>query len=75
MRINKMPFDIITARQWEILVLMSEGHSTKEIAKKLGIARTTVRNHKSIMYRRMKVNGGEHAIAMAFDREWMKHGT
>jgi two-component system, NarL family, nitrate/nitrite response regulator NarL len=35
----------ITAREWEVLALMREGLSTREIAEQLGISQVTVRRH------------------------------
>lgn len=39
--------NILTTREKEIFLLLIDNHSTKEIAKKLGISEKTVRNHIS----------------------------
>lgn len=43
----KNPLDILTERQKEILMLLAEGYSVKEIAQKIGISVKTVETHKA----------------------------
>ncbi len=40
-------FDVLTSRQREILQLIAEGYTTKEIAKKLNISISTVDTHRT----------------------------
>lgn len=47
--------DRLTPRQREILQLVAEGHSTKEIAHKLGISVKTVEMHRSQLLRALGV--------------------
>jgi DNA-binding NarL/FixJ family response regulator len=57
----------ITDRELQVLKLMGEGHSDKEIAKILGIAPTTAKNHvKSILE---KINAKNRTQAVSLARE------
>lgn len=49
------PFDILTSRQREILQLIAESHSTKGIARKLGISVKTVETHRAKLMARLKI--------------------
>lgn len=46
----------LTRRQREILGLLREGHSNKDIARKLSLSPFTVRNHISVLMRLLRVN-------------------
>ena len=49
------PTSELTGRQREILVLLLEGKSNKEIARALNISPLTVRNHISVLFRQFGV--------------------
>lgn len=53
-----------TARQWEILNLMSDELSTAEIAKRLLISPVTVRRHASAIVAKLGVSDREAAIEL-----------
>ncbi len=55
----------LTSRQGEILTLISQGKSNKEIAKALGIADNTVRVHISAVFQILKVNNRTEAAFTA----------
>lgn len=57
--IGKRPLDELTARQREILQLIAEGRSTKQIAKVLSVSVKTVESHRAQLMRRL----GIHEIA------------
>src|SRR5690606_39720983 len=48
---NNAGVDLLTDREREILKLVAESHSTKEIAQKLGISVKTVDNHRTNLMR------------------------
>jgi len=48
--------DFITDREREILQLVAESHSTKEIAAKLGISVKTVDNHRTNLMRKLNLH-------------------
>ena len=53
------PFEELTTRQREVLQLIAEGHSTKEIASKLDLSVKTVDSHRTELMARL----GIHDIA------------
>ena len=52
----------LTSREWQVLELMQQRLSTKEIALRLGIAQVTVRRHVSSILRKLEV--GSRAAAL-----------
>lgn len=48
--------DFLTPREREILQLVAESHSTKEIAQKLGISVKTVDNHRTNLMRKLDLH-------------------
>jgi LuxR family transcriptional regulator, maltose regulon positive regulatory protein len=55
----------LTGREHEILALMGEPLSPKEIAFRLGISRSTVKRHSATIYRKLGVNSRWEAVAKA----------
>jgi len=47
----------------EVLNLMLQGHTPKQIAKKLGLTVLTVRDHIKRLYRHLDVNGRDEMMA------------
>ena len=58
----------LSPRQRDVLVLMSDGVRVKEIAVRLGLSETTVRNHVRLLLRRLECHSQLEAVARA--REW-----
>jgi len=48
--------DFLTDREREILQLVAESHSTKDIAAKLGISMKTVDNHRTNLMRKLNLH-------------------
>lgn len=48
--------DVLTGRQREILQLIAEGHSSKEIATKLGLSVNTVDSHRTQMMKTLNIH-------------------
>lgn len=48
--------DLLTPRQREILQLIAEGHSTKEIAQKLGLSANTVDSHRTQLMKSLDIH-------------------
>jgi DNA-binding NarL/FixJ family response regulator len=61
--------DFLTNREREILQLVSEGHTTKGIAAKLGISAKTVDNHRTNLMRKLDI----HDVA-SLTRHALEHG-
>ncbi len=62
----------LTERESEVLVLMSEGKSTKEIASTLFITTGTVRNYISSILDKLDVSNRIEAITRFKDKGWFK---
>ena len=58
----------LTGRQHEVLQLLAEGRSTREIADRLVLSQETVRNHIREILRRLEVHSRIAAIAVARQR-------
>jgi len=77
-RIADRGYDTLTSREQEILVLLAEGLSAKEIAEKLYISPRTVENHRSSIMRKLDLHTNHDLIRYAaklglIDLEiWMK---
>ena len=59
----------LTPREQEVLTLLTEGHTNKEIANKLFISEKTVKSHMNNIFKRLNVSGRLQAIVYA-----IKHG-
>lgn len=57
----------LTAREKEVLELVANGHSTKQIADKLKISIRTVESHRINMLKKMKVNNSAELIRKALE--------
>ena len=57
----------LTAREKEVLELVAQGHSTKQVADKLGIGTRTVESHRVNMLKKMKVNNTAELVRKAIE--------
>jgi len=55
-KVAKNAPDFLTGREREILQLVAESHSTREIAAKLGISAKTVDNHRTNLMRKLDLH-------------------
>lgn len=55
----------ISDREYEVLLLLAEGHSNKEIAKRLFISANTVKTHLARVYSKLEVSRRTQAIHKA----------
>lgn len=62
----------LSPREMEILRLITQGASNKEIAHLLGISRQTVKNHMSNILRKLAVNDRTEAAVLALRRGWIR---
>jgi DNA-binding NarL/FixJ family response regulator len=62
------PFAALSARERQVLSLMSEGLSNTDIAERLAISEKTVRNHASNVFDKLGVWSRAQAIVFARDR-------
>jgi DNA-binding NarL/FixJ family response regulator len=56
--------DKLSAREWEVMEMLSQGHSTEEVAGRLFVSPTTVRVHVSAVLRKLRVKDRESAFRL-----------
>ena len=59
------PDELLSDRQTEILQMIADGLSTKQVARELGITQKTVPNHLNAIYRRLDTQSLTHAVLSA----------
>jgi DNA-binding NarL/FixJ family response regulator len=52
----RRPLQALTARQIQVLKLVSDGHRTRDVAKQLGLSVKTVESHRSEIMRRLHIH-------------------
>lgn len=57
--------ELLSDRQTEILQMIADGMSTKQVARELGITQKTVHNHLNAIYRRLDTQSLTHAVLSA----------
>lgn len=57
--------ELLSERQTEILQMIADGLSTKQVARDLGITQKTVHNHLNAIYRRLDTQSLTHAVLSA----------
>ncbi len=62
----------LTKREYEVLSLIAEGLSNKDIADKLFISEKTVKNHVSSIFKKLDVNDRIQAAIFAFKNDIKK---
>ena len=62
---GKKPIDILTTREKEVLKLIAEGKTSKEIAELFSISARTVQHHRANMMRKLNINKAAELIKYA----------
>ncbi len=62
---------LLTRRQVEVLRLVSEGNSSKEIGTRLSISHKTVENHRATIYQRLGVRTAAEMVNVARRTGWL----
>lgn len=62
----------LTTRESEVLTLVSEGKTTKEIAAELFLSPGTVRNYMSLILDKLQVSNRIEAISLFKEKGWFK---
>jgi len=62
------PAGVLSAREMEVLELVAEGYTNKQIARQLIIAESTVRYHLTSIFNKLGVDTRTHALAVAAQR-------
>jgi DNA-binding NarL/FixJ family response regulator len=60
------PVEALTKRELEVLTLLAEGKTDKEIANELGIAESTAKNHVSNILGKLNVPNRAGAVAAGY---------
>ena len=60
--------DQLSLREIDVLRLIGEGNANKQIADKLSIGETTVKNHISNIFSKLGANDRAHAVTIALQR-------
>ncbi len=63
--------DPITGREREVLSLVAEGNSNKQISAQLGISERTVKNHLTTTMTKLRASDRTHAVATAVRLGWL----
>lgn len=63
--------NILSPREVEILTLLKEGLSYKNIAQNLFLSEGTIRKHVENIYRKLQVNNKISAVNKAVDKRWI----
>ena len=66
------PSDILSAREIEVLQLMSTGSANKEIAASLSVSESTVKTHVANIFQKLDVNHRTEAVTQALQRGIIK---
>ncbi len=53
---ERRPLDVLTARQREILQMIAEGHTTKDIARSLDLGVKTIETHRAQLMNRLDIH-------------------
>jgi DNA-binding CsgD family transcriptional regulator len=59
---------VLSERQKQILTMVADGATWKEIIYRLGITRYTLKNHLNSIRERLNTQGTVHAVALAIRR-------
>ncbi len=68
--IGKSEKVVLSNREKEILHLIANGKTSKEIAENLFIAKTTVDTHRKNMIRKLKLTSGNELVKYAIDKKY-----
>lgn len=68
----KRPLHLYTKRECEVLQLLTDGQSNRQIAKTLDISEKTVKNHVSSLFKKMNVNDRTQAVVTAIRNQWVE---
>lgn len=66
------PPESITCREYEVLQLLANGKSNREIGESIGIHTTTVKNHLSNILIKLQVKDRTNAVILAIKNKWVK---
>lgn len=68
----QMPLHLYTKRECQVLQLLTNGQSNRQIAETLNISEKTVKNHVSSLFKKMNVNDRTQAVVTAIRNHWVE---
>ena len=71
-RIKTIDTMVLTDREMEILRLLDEGQSNRQIANALHISLHTVKNHVHRILEKLQVSNRREAVHLAYNNGWLK---
>lgn len=69
---HRKPLHLLTKRECQVLQLLSEGQSNRNISESLVISEKTVKNHVSNILQKMNVNDRTQAVVTAIRNGWVE---
>ena len=63
---NLQKIDLLSKREFEILVLIGSGHNNKEIGQSLFISEKTVKNHITNLFKKIEVHDRVQAVIFSY---------
>mgnify|MGYP001565397842 FL=1 len=67
--------EILTPREKEVLLLVAEGMSNKDVASELSLSESTVKIHIQHVLKKLNLKGRVQAAVYAMERGWIKKGA
>nr|WP_147554273.1 response regulator transcription factor [Bacillus testis] len=68
----RRPLHLLTRRECEVLQLLADGQSNRNIGETLFISEKTVKNHVSNILQKMAVNDRTQAVVLAIKNGWVE---
>ena len=68
-----MSWNILTAREREVLKLIAEGYKTREIADYLSLSKKTIEKHRGNLMRKLDLHSVAAVTAYAIDNGLLSH--
>lgn len=66
---HENPLTLLTSREIDVLLHMTQGKTNREIAQALYLAEKTIKNHTTIIYRKLQVKDRVNAILCAVEHQ------
>jgi DNA-binding CsgD family transcriptional regulator len=67
--------DGLTPKEREVLSLMADGFTTKEIAQQLSVSFHTVESHRKNLLTKFKVKNSVHLVSKAWSSNLLQHAV
>ena len=64
---NRDPCLVLSGRERDVLALLSEGCTNKEVAQRLGVAPETIKSHIKQIFQKLAVARRSHAVSRGHD--------